>query len=74
MFQQQVPIRIVQISGNGMRPSLFGSSVAQNIGFHAAPARIWLGQTSQDWYRRAKESLAKFDNLLNRTAMIANKT
>jgi len=75
MFQQQVPIRLVPISGNGLRPSLFGSSVAQNLGFHAAPAaRIRLGQTPQDWYRRAKEALAKFDKLLDRTARIANKT
>jgi len=73
MYQR--PIMLVPISGTTARPSLFGSSIRQSVGFHPTLAGgYWIGQTPQDWYRRAKESLAKFDALLTRTAKIANKT
>ena len=55
-------------------PSLFSSSVVQSTGFHPTLAGgSWLGQTPEEWYRRAKAALAKFDNLLSRTSMIAAK-
>lgn len=55
-------------------PSLFSSSVVQSTGFHPTLAGgSWLGQTPDEWYRRAKAALAKFDNLLTRTSMIAAK-
>jgi|FLYK01.1.fsa_nt_gi hypothetical protein len=68
-------VGLVPISGNGARPSVFGWSVQGNYGFHPTLAgNTWLGQTPADWYRRAKQALAKFDELLARTAKIANKT
>jgi hypothetical protein len=55
-------------------PSLFNASVVQSTGFHPTLAGgSWLGQTPDEWYRRAKTAIAKFDNLLTRTSMIAAK-
>lgn len=73
MYQR--PIMFVPISGNGARPSLFGSSVAQVPGFHPTLAGgYWMGQTPQEWYGRAKAAVAKFDELLTRTSRVASKT
>jgi hypothetical protein len=73
MYQR--PIMLVPISGNGFRPSLFESSVVQGTGFHPTlSGGYWLGLTGQEWYLRAKTAVAKFDNLLTRTAKIASKT
>lgn len=73
MFQQ--PLQMAPISGNNFRPSLFGSSVEQTRGFHPTlSGGYWLGQTPAEWYRRAKDSIAKFDQLIARTSMIANQT
>lgn len=77
MFNQRPSIMLVPISGNGGRPSLFGSSVAQGTGFHPTlSGGYWMGQgtTPQDWYNRAKAAVAKFDQLLSRTSRIASKT
>lgn len=55
-------------------PSLFSSSVVQGRGFHPSLAGgFWLGQAPEEWYRRAKTSIARFDDLLTRTSMIAAK-
>lgn len=63
------------ISGNTARPSLFGSSVQQSQSFHPVLSGGYrLGQTPSEWYRRAKESLAKYDSLVIRTKRIANQT
>lgn len=75
MFQQG-GLRMAPISGNGFRPSLFNVSVAQTRTFHPtlAAAGAGLGETPADWYRRAKTAIARFDELLARTARIANQT
>jgi thiamine pyrophosphate-dependent acetolactate synthase large subunit-like protein len=77
MIQQG--FRMAPISGNGFRPSLFNVSVAQTRTFHPTLAGgqqqgAWLGQTPSDWYQRAKTALPRFDELLARTAKIANQT
>jgi hypothetical protein len=76
MYSTWTPaIRMVPVSGNGARPSLFTSSVSDGLGFHPTLAGgYWIGQAPEEWYRRAKESLAAFEALLDRTAKIANKT
>lgn len=74
MFGQPA-IAFVPISGNGARPSFFGASLQQKMGFHPSLAGgRSLGQTPQEWYGRAKQSLTKFEDLLTRTATIANLT
>lgn len=68
-------IRMTPISGNSFRPSLFGSTVQQTKGFHPTlSGGYWMGQTPAEWYRRAKDSLAKFDQLVARMNLIANQT
>lgn len=69
-------LKFTPISGNSFRPSLFGSSVQQSQGFHPTlSGGYWMGQTTpSDWYRRAKESLAKYDALADRVKRIANQT
>lgn len=70
-----IDLKFTPISGNSFRPSLFGSSVQQSQGFHPTLAGgYWMGQTPADWYRRAKESLAKYDALSERVRRIANQT
>lgn len=72
MYQQS--FTAVRISGNGSRPSLFGSSVQGTVGFHAPRnPHAWLGQTPEEWYTRAKAAVTKFDELLDRTARVASK-
>lgn len=71
----QPSVAFVPISGNGARPSFFGTSIQQKMGFHPSLAGgYYLGQTPQDWYNRAKQSLMKFDDLLTRVAKVANQT
>jgi hypothetical protein len=66
-------IQITPISGSLGRPSLFGFSVEQSRSFHPTlSGSFWMGQTPSDWYRRAKESIAKFDSLIGRMNRIAN--
>lgn len=68
-------VRMTPISGGSFRPSLFGSSVEQSRGFHPTLASgYWMGQTPSDWYRRAKESLAKYNTLIERMNRVANQT
>jgi hypothetical protein len=68
-------IQLTPISGNFGRPSLFGYSVEQSRSFHPTLSGSFrLGQTPTDWYRRAKESLVKFDSLISRMNRIANQT
>jgi hypothetical protein len=68
-------IQLTPISGNFGRPSLFGFSVEQSRGFHPTLAgSYWMGATPSDWYRRAKESIAKYDTLVGRMNRIANQT
>lgn len=65
-------IQPVVISGNGSRPSLFGSSIRQASGFHPTLAGARLGQNPAEWHRRARAAVAKFNELLDRTARIAS--
>jgi hypothetical protein len=68
-------IQLTPISGNFGRPSLFGYSVEQSRSFHPTlSGSYWIGQTPTDWYRRAKESIARFDALIGRMNRIANQT
>lgn len=68
-------IQITPISGNIGRPSLFGFSVEQSRGFHPTlSGSYWMGQTPSEWYRRAKEAIAKFDSLVGRMNRVANQT
>lgn len=66
-------MRPMAISGRTSRPSLFGSSVQQSQSFHALGAAV-LTPTPSDWYQRAKESLAKYDDLVSRVGRIADQT
>ena len=73
------PLQMTVISGNGApKPSFFSASVADSAGFHpqlASPVRRFsIGQSLMEWYDKAKKAIALFDDLLNRTAKIANKT
>jgi hypothetical protein len=52
-------LTFTKISGNGFRPSLFGTSVDDHRIFY-------LGQTAYDWYTRAQAAVARFDGLLAR--------
>lgn len=73
MFQQG--FRMTPISGTGLRPSLFNTTVAQTRTFHPTLAGgDSLGQSPSEWYRRAKASMARYDELIGRTASIANQT
>jgi len=58
-------LRPAMISGNTTRPSLFGSALQHRRGFT-------LGDdvTPSDWYRRAKEALAKYDDLSSRVTRL----
>lgn len=76
MYGYQFQTRLTPISGNGARPSLFGETVQNSVTFHPnmGAARVFLGQSTQEWYQRAQKSLAEFDALLKRVAQVANKT
>jgi hypothetical protein len=63
--------------GNGGRSSFFSSP--QSDAFRVGPAlgyqpRYQLGVTAQEAYVNGKAEIAEFDNLVARTARIANKT
>jgi len=61
-------IELATISGNGLRPSLFGSSVDKTRTFHPT-----LGQpTSSEWYARGQAAVAAFDGLRARVARVAD--
>lgn len=67
-------IRMVPIAGSTARPSLFGSTVNQTRGFYPTLAGgPWLGETGMEWYDRARNAIAKFDQLLARTNGIPSK-
>lgn len=68
-----IPLRPTAISGNSSRPSFFGSSLQQSQGFHATLGIADLNPTPADWYRRAKEGLAKFDDLSLRVGRIGDQ-
>jgi len=63
-------LRTAVISGNTARPSLFGSSLQQSRGFFSMGAVDSSAGTPSDWYRRAKEALAKYDDLANRVTRL----
>lgn len=70
-----VQLGMVQISGG--RSSFFSTPVSGQFQLNGqAPwlAGPMLGQTAQDYYVRAKAAIAQFDQLLARTARIANQT
>jgi len=61
-------ITLATISGNGSRPSVFGSSVAKGRTFHPT-----LGQPlPSDWYSRGQDALAGFASLRARLARVAD--
>jgi len=63
-------VRMMPISGKSARPSLFGFSADQSRGFFGLGAI----ETPSDWYQRAKEGLAKYDDLFARVGRIADQT
>lgn len=66
-------LRPAAISGNTSRPSFFGSSVQHSQGFHATLGSADLNSTPADWYRRAKEATAKYDDLAVRINRIGDQ-
>jgi len=66
-------LRPAAISGRTSRPSLFGSSVQQSQSFHRTLGADSL-TTPSDWYDRAKEGLAKYDDLFARVNRLADQT
>lgn len=61
-------ITLATISGNGSRPSVFGSSSDKTRGFHPT-----LGQpVSSDWYSRGQAALRSFDEIRARLARVAD--
>jgi hypothetical protein len=66
-------LRPAAISGRTSRPSLFGSSVQQSQSFHQTLGSSGITPTPSDWYERAKEGLAKYDDLVSRTSRIADQ-
>lgn len=58
-------LALTKISGNGFRPSLFGTSVNDHRIFY-------LGQTAHDWYTRAQAAVARYDGLLARAKAVAS--
>lgn len=58
------------ISGRNVRPSLFGFSADQSRGFFGLGAVV----TPSEWYDRAKQGLAKYDDLFARVGRIADQT
>jgi hypothetical protein len=68
-------LRMVAISGPAGRGSFFGGAVSDGFrAGHALSGDYSLGQTPEEWYRRAKSAIADFDGYAARTAKIANKT
>lgn len=60
-----LPIKVAILSGyTGARSNMFSG---------AASDAFSLGRTGQEWYLEAKEEVAEFDDLMNRTRKIANK-
>jgi hypothetical protein len=60
------------ISGNSSRASFFGSSLQQSQSFHAKLGSDF-NPTPSDWYNRAKEGLAKFEDLSGRVVRIGDE-
>lgn len=67
-------LRPAAISGRTSRPSLFGSSVQQSQSFHGTLGADSLMPTPSQWYERAKEGLAKYDDLFARVSRLADQT
>lgn len=70
-------LRMVAISGGpGGRGSFFGGSVSDGFraGYGLGAGGYSLGQTPEEWYRRARSAMADFDTYALRTAKVANKT
>lgn len=65
-------LRTTAISGNA-RPSFFGSAVQHSNGFHVGLGSSAMNLTPADWYHRAKEALAKYDDLKARITRIADE-
>lgn len=67
-------LRPVVIAGNSQRPSLFGRSLTDDFGFHAAIGQS-LGQstptTPQEWFEYARRQVSEFDVYLLRARKIA---
>ncbi len=61
-------LRPMAISGRTSRPSLFGSSIQHKRSF-----MLGADITPSDWYRRAKEALAKYDDLFSRVMRLPNQ-
>lgn len=72
MWSPGAVMRPVMVSSPTARPSLFAE--VGPYAFRGSLGSASLGQTPQEWYRRAKDALAKFDGLLNRLARVANQT
>ena len=66
-------LRPTAISGRASRQSLFGSSVQQSQSFHRTLGAADLTSTPSDWYDRAKEGLAKYDDLVSRVSRLADQ-
>lgn len=69
-----LPLRPVAISGTSSRPSFFGSSIQQSQSFHRTLGAGSVTPTPSEWYQRAKEGLAKYDDLVSRLSRIADQT
>lgn len=61
------PFGLIKISGNGVRPSIFGSSLQDGRAFN-------LGQTAYEWYTRAKAAVERFEGLKARAEGLPIKT
>lgn len=67
-----IQMRPMMISATGARTPVF-APVATDIFKPGLSGTIRLGQTPEEWYRRAKAALSKFEDLKMRVAKIANK-
>lgn len=75
-------LALTPISGNGQKPSLFGSNLQQSRIFHAtknglgqfaeAIAQIQPATANYEWATRARNAISKIDSLSSRVPAIAN--
>lgn len=66
-----ISVGFVPISGNGARPSIFGSTLAQETGFH----RLGQAQTAtQDWLDRVESVLSRYRTLQAHIEKINSKS